>query len=290
MRKLILGILLLSGLSQTASAALFDDKEARQQIQDLQQKADTQNQATKATLDAIQKNQQALEQRVSKIETTLKSQGLVDLLGQVDRLNQELSKVKGQLEVVTHDIEVTQQRQKDLYTDVDGRVRKLESGAPAANAPAMANTAANNVATANAPAPTAAAPVAESSSEQKDFDAAQALTKAGKHKDAFDAYDKFLQTYPNSKNAPEAMYLLGYSQFSLKNYKAAIATQQKLIKQFPESSKQADAYFNIANAQIQLADVDAAKKSLRDLLAKYPDSEVAPNAKKRLSVLESIKK
>lgn len=290
MCKLTLSILLLCGLSQVASAALFGDDEARKQIQDLQQKSVAQNQATLATLDAIQKNQQTLEQRISKIETTLKSQGLLDLLSQVDRLNQELSKVKGQLEVVTHDIEVTQQRQKDLYTDVDGRVRKLESGAPVANAPATTNTAANNVATANTPAPTAATPIAESASEQKDFDAAQALTKTGKHKDAFDAYDKFLQTYPNSKNAPEAMYLLGYSQFSLKNYKAAIATQQKLIKQFPDTSKQADAYFNIANAQIQLADVDGAKKSLRDLLAKYPDSEVAPNAKKRLSVLESIKK
>lgn len=282
MHKLILSVLLLCGLSQTASAALFDDKEARQQIQDLQQKSDTQNQATQATLDAIQKSQQALEQRVSKIEATLKSQGLVDLLGQVDRLSQELSKVKGQLEVVTHDIEVTQQRQKDLYTDVDGRVRKLESGAPAAT---------NNAVTPTTPtAATVTPPVAENSAEQKDFDAAQALTKAGKHKDAFDAYEKFLQAYPNGKNSPEAMYLLGYSQFSLKNYKAAIATQQKMIKQFPDSPKQPDAYFNIANAQIQLADVDSAKKTLRDLLAKYPDSEVAPNAKRRLAVLESIKK
>lgn len=281
MCKLILSILLLCGLSQTASAALFDDKEARQQIQDVQQKADAQNQATQATLDAIQKSQQALEQRVSKIETTLKSQGLVDLLGQVDRLNQELSKVKGQLEVVTHDIEVTQQRQKDLYTDVDGRVRKLETGAPAAGNAASPTTPT---------AATATPPVSENSAEQKDFDAAQALTKAGKHKDAFDAYEKFLQAYPNGKNSPEAMYLLGYSQFSLKNYKAAIATQQKMIKQFPDSPKQPDAYFNIANAQIQLADVDSAKKSLRDLLAKYPDSEVAPNAKRRLAVLESIKK
>ena len=282
MRKLILTILLLCGFSQAVSAALFDDKEARQQILDLQQKSDSQNQVTKATLDAIQKSQQALEQRVSKIETTLKSQGLVDLLGQVDRLNQELSKVKGQLEVVSHDIEVTQQRQKDLYTDVDGRVRKLESGTPVA----ASNAAPATPATANP----VATPSPENSAEQKDFDAAQALTKAGKHKEAFDAYDKYLQTFPNGKNSPEAMYLLGYSQFSLKNYKAAIATQQKMIKQFPDSPKQPDAYFNIANAQIQLADVDGAKKTLRDLLTKYPESEVAPNAKRRLSVLESIKK
>jgi len=38
MRQLILMSVCLLGLSQFAHAALFDDKEARQQIQDLQQK------------------------------------------------------------------------------------------------------------------------------------------------------------------------------------------------------------------------------------------------------------
>ena len=53
MRKLILiGVCLLS-VSQLTHAALFDDKEARQQIQDLQQKTDAQNQSTQATLEAI---------------------------------------------------------------------------------------------------------------------------------------------------------------------------------------------------------------------------------------------
>ncbi len=280
MRRLILASLMLCGASQVVHAALFDDKEARQQIQALQQKADTESQATQASLDAIKKSQQTLDQRVTAIENAIKNQGLMDLLGQVDRLNQELSRVKGQLEVATHDIEVTQQRQKDLYTDVDGRVRKLETGAPAASP----------VGNVTGTGPTSAMSTPETPPEQKDFDAAQVLTKAGKHKEAFDAYDKFLQNYPNSKNAPEALYSLGYSQFSLKNYKAAIATQQKMVRQYPDSPKVPDANFNIANAQIQLADVDGAKKTLKELLAKYPDSEVAPSAKRRLAVLESIKK
>lgn len=274
MRNLILVSICLLVMSQVAHAALFDDKEARKQIQDLQQKTDSQNQATQASLDAIKKSQQALEQRLSSIEGIIKGQGLMDLLGQIDRLNQELSRVKGQLEVAGHDIEVTQQRQKDLYADVDGRVRKLESG----TASVAANTAATPV------------PAVDNSAEVKDFEAAQALSKSSKHKEAFEAYEKFLQAYPNSSRAVDALFALGYSQFSLKNYKAAIATQQKLVKQYPDSAKVPDASFSIANSQIQLADVDGAKKTLRELLAKYPDSEVAPNAKRRLAVLESIKK
>lgn len=286
MRKLILVSLYLLAMSPMAHAALFDDKEARQQIQDLQKKSDSQYQSTQATLEQLKKTQQALDQRVADLEAAIKGQGLVDLLAQIDRLNQELSRVKGQLEVASHDIETTQQRQKDLYADVDGRVRKLEGGgavAPAAGVgPAVEQ---------NAPAGATAAPSAsDNSAEARDFDAAQALSKAGKHREAFQAFDKFLQSYPNSTRAAEAQYALGYSQFSLKNYKAAIITQQKLVKQHPDSPRAPEASFNIANAQIQLADIDGAKATLRELLAKYPNSEVAPNAKKRLAVLDSIKK
>ena len=280
MRILVLASLCLL-LSSQVHAGLLDDTEARRQIGEVQQqvsKLQNQNQALQSSLDEAKRKQQALEERIAAMEAVLKGQGLLDLLNQNERLNQEISKLKGQLEVATHSIDSTQQRQHDLYGDLDGRLRKLEGGTPTA--------ATNEAPPAFATAP---APDANASSENKEYEAALALTKAGKHKGAFDAYDKFLQTYPNGSHAPEAQYWLGYSQFSLKNYKAAIATQQKLIKQFPDSPKVPDALFNIANCQIQLADIDAAKKTLHELLDRYPGSEVAPVAKKRLAVLESIK-
>lgn len=274
MRKLILATSLFLSLAPVAHAALFGDDEARKKIGEIQ----VQNQATQATLNELKSNQQALEKRIAEIEAIVKGQGMMDLLGKIEALNQELSRVKGQLEVATHQIETTQQRQKDLYADTDGRLRKLEGGSPAAAA-GDASAGANG-----APAQT------EASADVKDFDAAQALLKAGKYKESFDAHEKFLQTYPTSSFAPEAQYSLGYTQFSLKNYKAAIATQQKMAKQYPDHPKAPDALFNVANSQIQLADIDGAKKTLRDLLSRYPNSEVAPNAKKRLAVLDSIKK
>lgn len=284
MRRLILIVVCLLSISQWAQAALFDDKEARQQIVDLQQKTDAQNQATQASLEALKKSQQALEQRILSIENVIKSQGLMDLLSQIDRLNEELNKIKGELEVAQHHIDLSQQRQKDLYVDTDGRLRKLEAG----------NSSATNTATEikepQAQVNSANTTPAESSAESKAFEGAQALLQAGKYKDAFDAFDKFLQGYANSKQVPNAQYGLGYAQFSLKNYKAAIATQQKLISQFPDSLKVPDAKFNIANCQIQLSDIEGAKKSLRDLIAQHPASELVPNAKRRLAVLESIKK
>jgi len=273
MRQLILVLtsaLVFLALTQTAHAGLFSDDEARKKIADLQQQVESQNQAN-----------QALNQRIAAMEAVIKGQGLLDLMSQVDQLKQELNNVKGQLEVTNHNLDMAQQRQKDLYIDVDGRLRKIETAAPvaASNSPPIADTA-------GAINPNA---VIEAPTEAKDFDAAQALLKTGKYKDAFDAFDKFIQAYPGSTRLPEAQYALGFSQFSLKNYKAAITTQQKLVKTYPDSVKAPDAMFNTANAQIQLADIDGAKKTLKELLSKYPNSEIAPNAKRRLSVLDSIK-
>jgi tol-pal system protein YbgF len=273
MRKLILATSLLLSLSPAAQAAIFGDDEARKKIGEIQ----VQNQATQTTLNELKANQQVLEKKIAEIEAIVKGQGMLDMLSKIDSLTQELNLVKGQLEVATHQIETAQQRQKDLYADTDGRLRKLEGGAAT---PAPAEGQAAN----GAPA------AAEPSADAKDFDAAQALLKSGKYRESFDAHEKFLQTHPTSSFAPEAQYSLGYTQFSLKNYKAAIATQQKMVKQYPDHPKAADALFNVANSQIQLADIGGAKKTLRELVSRYPNSEVTPNAKKRLAVLDSIKK
>jgi tol-pal system protein YbgF len=289
MRKLILVSICFLSMSQFARAALFDDKEARQQIQDLQQKTDAQNQATQAAIESIKKSIAEIEGK-----TNTNNQALLDLLSQIETLNQALSQMKGELEVAQHFLEVSQERQKELYADTDGRLRKLETPTAPVQSADPAQPVKNNEVT--PPAEKSSSSTQSSNeaaidgAESKAYDAAQGLLKAGKYKEAFEAFDKFIQNYSSSKELPNAQYSLGYAQFSLKNYRAAIATQQKLIAQFPDSPKVPDAKFNVANCQIQLSDIEAAKKTLKDLIAQHPTSELIPNAKRRLTILESIKK
>lgn len=301
MKKLILASLLIvtAGFAAQGHAALFDDKEARKKILELEATTTTQHQAAQADLAALKKTQQVIEQRLAEIEAITKGQGLLDMQNQIEGLKQEVAKLKGELELASHNVNLTQQRQKDLYGDADARLRKLEQGQPGANASANPNP----VAAAEAPpanvaapvSPVAAAPVAstpepaKNSQEYQLLELAHGLAKEAKYKDAFNAYDKFLKDYPNSAYAADAMYGLGYAQFALKNYKSAMATQQKLLDAHPDSPRAADALFNMANSQFQLGMVPAAKKTLRDLLAKYPNSEVIPAAQKRLKALDAIK-
>ncbi len=264
----------LSLFALTSHAALFDDKEARKKIVEVEAKQQSDHNAAMAAIADLKKSQAAMEKRIAAIEAVVQSGGLADMSNQIDALKQEVANLKGDLEVAQHNLEATQIRQKDLYVDTDTRLRKLEGGTvPSANNSAPAN---------------AAQPVAEEK-DAKAFADANTLSQSAKHKEAFAAFDAFLKEYPNSKLAADALYGMGYSQFALKNYKSAIATQQKVIDLHPDSLKVPDAMYNMANSQIQLGQVSSAKKTLRDLVLKYPDAGVTPSAQKRLKALEAIK-
>jgi tol-pal system protein YbgF len=284
MKKLILASMLLATqlFAITGHAALFDDEEARKKILEVEATMQSQNQASQAAIADLKKSQQAIEQRVLAIEAIVKGQGLVDMQNQIETLKQEVARLKGELEVATHNVDATQQRQKDLYGDTDTRLRKLE-GVTAPTSSALTPVAAEATAVANNAAPD------KNSQEFQLIELANGLSRESKHKDAFNAYDKFLKDYPNSPLAAEAKYGLGYSQFALKNYKSAIATQQKVMDLHPDSPKVPDAMFNMANSQIQLGQVANAKKTLKDLVTKFPNSEVTPTAQKRLKALEAIR-
>jgi tol-pal system protein YbgF len=254
-----------TAFNNMAHAALFDDKEARKKILELEAKQQTNHDASMAAIADLKK-------RVAAIEAIVQGGGLADMQNQIEALKREVAHLKGDLEVAQHNLETTQQRQKDLYTDTDTRLRKIESG-PVASSP---------------PASVPAAAVVE----EKDvlaFADADSLSKSAKHKEAFAAFDAFLKEYPNSKLAADALYGMGYSQFALKNYKSSIATQQKVIDLHPASPKVPDAMYNQANSQIQLGQVTNAKKTLRSLVEKHPDAEITPSAQKRLKALEGLK-
>lgn len=121
------------------------------------------------------------------------------------------------------------------------------------------------------------------------FAEADNLLRATKYKDSFEAFDKFISTFPTSEKIVEAKYGLGYSQYALKNYRAAINTYSKIIDQHPQDPLVPEALYGIANCHIQLADIVRAKKTLRNLIQNHPNAEIISSAKTRLDALNAIK-
>src|SRR5271165_1107051 len=156
-----------------ARAALFDDDEARHRIDVL-----------KGRVDQLESS---LNQRLGALESTVKSQGLVDMLHDIEDIKADVAKLRGQYEVLTYELDQAQKRQRDLYLDLDGRLRKLEGsagagGAPAANAAPSAPDSGATGTTAGAAPPAAgrAPPVAaDIAAEQRAYDAALDQFKSG---------------------------------------------------------------------------------------------------------------
>ena len=264
-----------------ARAALFDDEEARRRVEQ-----------TNLRLAQVQKQ---IEDRLAAIEVQLKNQGLVELFTQVEQLKSDVARLRGQIEVLTNESEQTQKRQRDLYIDLDSRLRRLEGG-PGANVPltgapvpgpvAAAPPAPGPASVASAPsvAPPASPAGDAAALEQRAYDLALDQFKAGNYAAAVGSLNAFVRSYPKSPLAPSAYYWIGNSQFALRDYRAAIATQRQLISAFPGNAKVPDALLNIATSQFELADAAASRRTLEDLIAKYPQSEAAIKAKQRLAI------
>lgn len=267
-------------VSSASQAALFDDTEARKRILELENKQTSEHDAQQKAITDLTRTQQSLDRRVQSLEALINGKGLLDMQNQLEQIRQDVAQLKGDLEVVTHQLEDMRTKQSASYTDLDTRVRKLETLAQSVTSGQMPVTSTNGSGDTKSDV---------SQQESTAFAEAESLNQAGKYKEAFNAYDAFLKSYSGSKLAPDALYGMGYTQFALKSYKSSAATQQKFLDSYATHALAPNAMLNLANSQIQLGQIPAAKKTLKDLIAAYPSAEVTPSAQKRLKVLESIK-
>ncbi len=271
-------------VSTVSHAALFDDTEARKRILELENKQTAEHDAQQKAITDLSRVQQSLDRRVQSLEALINGKGLLDMQNQLEQIRQDVAQLKGDLEVVTHQLDELRNKQNASYTDLDTRVRKLETLAQSVTNGQMPSAS-------NGAGSPASTDVKADVSQQEStaFAEADALNQAGKYKEAFNAYDAFLKSYSASKLAPDALYGMGYTQFALKSYKSSVATQQKFLDSYASHPLAANAMMSLANSQIQLGQIPAAKKTLKDLIANYPSAEVTPSAQKRLKVLETIK-
>ena len=284
-RAALAGVALFA-VAQVAQAAFFEDDDARRRIE-----------ATNIRLSQIERR---IEDRLTALEQQTKGQGLADLANQLQVLQSDVAKLRGQIEVVTYELEQAQKRQRDLYVDLDSRMRKLEAAAATAEKNAAAAAAENAPSTGASeaaappaapavtppPGPVATAPPvrnpANAVAEQRAYDAALDTFKRGDYAGAIDGFNAFLKSYPRSALASSAQYWLGNAQYARRDYRGSIATQRQLLKDYPDSGKAPDALLNIASAQADMGDGAAARRTLEQLIRDYPKTDAATRAKQRL--------
>lgn len=265
------GALLLAGLLAAAPAAagMFDDEVARKQIAEQQKR-----------VEELRQQSADFTARLMKIEESANSQPLLALVSEIEKLREEIRGLRGQVEVLGHNIEGVSKRQRDMYVDLDLRLRRFEQpgagAAPAAGAvPAAGGIDASKVASAG--------PVG--ADENETYERAQALRRIGNYQGAIGSFQEFIVRFPKSTLAPRAQYWIGDSYFNQRDFKNAIASQQKLVATYPDSSSVPDALLNMASSQLESGDTGTARKTMDGLIARYPAAEAAEKARRRLANL-----
>lgn len=234
-----------------------------------------------ARVSELNKTIQSQSDRISKLETQLQNQGLWDLLKQVEVLKTDVAGLRGAQEEQAHRLEAADKRTKDLFGDLDERLKEVASRPVAASTDAIRLQPSQSLVASSVP------PVVTSDAETKTYEVAHALIKAGKYKEAIGAFQAFVRQYPSGPLAANALYWIGFSQFAgLSDFNKAAESYQRLLKDFPTSPKVPDALFSLARTQVQLDDKEAARTTLNQLLAEHPTSKAAENGKKLLATLK----
>jgi tol-pal system protein YbgF len=261
----------------------------------------------------------SVEGRLARVERLLDNRGLLDLLGEVEKLNREIRRLRGEMEVQRHGMDRQSARQERLYKDIEARLEAIERGtartptsdstqAPAAVAP----TAPGTPTVANVPVPGAgpgasqtadepargatpdigdasvpgSAPLtvaaAQPPSEDASYQSAFDLLKIGQYDKSITAFGDFLTRFPGSPHADNAQYWLAEAYYVTHRYEPAISEYQKLVGSYPESQKLTHALLKVGYSYHELGKISEAKASLEDLKLRYPGTTAARLADERL--------
>jgi tol-pal system protein YbgF len=242
--------------ASAAHAALFDDDEARKQITQLRNQADSRQKSIEERLSAI-------DAKLGQIDATGQNR-TVDLAQLIESLKQDMAKLRGQIEVLSNQSETLERRQKDLYVDLDNRLRKMEQ-----TQTALQDKMSQGERSAAA--------------EKQAYETALNQFKLGNYQLAITSFQNFMTNFSSSEMLPSAQYWIGNAYYAMRDYKSAIAAQQKVVRLWPENSKAPDALLNIASSQAEIGQSSAARETLRTLVKKYPSSSAAEQAKQRLA-------
>ncbi len=263
----------------------------------------------------------SIENRLQLVERRM--QALTDILMRLDRIQQEIQQLRGDVELQGHNLELLKKRQRDLYGDIDRRMMQLSAKQPPAVSPgavvapeaakpraplaAPPATAASQPASQMEPqevpvkelstpspmtaastvtsAPAAVAPPADPALEQSLYKQAFDLLMQRRYDEAKQAFRTFLQQYPSGRLAANAQYWVGEASYVTRDFATALGEFTKVVQNYPDSTKVPDSLLKIAFIQYEQKEWAEARKTLERVVEQYGSSTAARLALKRLERL-----
>lgn len=238
-----------------------------------------------------------IEKRLENIEHMLQNQGLLDMLQQIQKLQKDVTDMRGQLEVYNHELENLKEKQRKLYNDVDSRLQQLskqEQGTSIAESaestetetpPLQIITPSEDV--------TPAGDKADSSLTVENVPDEQVTvkeTQPGSENTATEtetgASDEsslatVTEEEPAGENNPveiQAHYQDAFRLLKQADYDQAITAFDKFLSKYPDSQYSDNAQYWMGEAYYVTRRFDAAITEYMKLISNYPQSQRVPNS------------
>jgi tol-pal system protein YbgF len=227
----------------------------------------------------------SLADRVAALEQSAANsgQGNVELLNQVTALRAEVQSLRGDLEQLQQQLEQERESNRNQALDFDGRLQRLEGGAPATGAEPAAQAAVPAERPPSVHGDRGA--LAAGGDERSDYQAAFDTLKSGQYVESARRFQDFLARYPDGTYAPNALYWLGESYYVTQNYDLAQQQFQALLQRYPTHDKASAALLKLGLAQYGAKQYDAAEATLTAVQQQYPGSDAATTAADRLQAI-----
>ena len=225
--------------------------------------------------DPVQIKLKDLDTRLARIERVVSNQSLLDLANQGDGLRNDLRGMRNDVDQLSNNLEASRKQQRDMYADLDRRMKSLESrgGAGAGGAAGSGDAGAGG----------AGADTSQAGSDDKAaYQAAFNLLKDSQYDRAITAFQKFLITYSDSSLADNAQYWLGEAYYVNKSFPEALTAFQRVVDKYPQSRKRPDALLKVGYCQYELKQWDLANRTLTQVATQFRDTPAGHLAQQRL--------
>lgn len=234
-----------------------------------------------------------MEQRLANIERLLQNNGLLDMLQQIELLQQEVAKLRGEIEVNNHVLEQMKNRQRDLYTDTDRRLQRIESRSVENQSTTMTTTRSidNNPSlktlgqseTVTAPETQADAVTLtlEQTKSQTDIKKSESQIEqnVGTETPPVATTTADISTTPAATDPVQiqAEYQQAFKLLKESQYDQAIKAFSKFVKSYPDNQYSDNAQYWIAEAMYVKRQYKNAIREYNNLVSNYPDSQKVPH-------------
>jgi tol-pal system protein YbgF len=209
---------------------------------------------------------QEVQTKIDELNQAARRSG-ADLGVQLTKLADELTRVKGELEVATHDLDTLERSLGALDTKTEGRFAALRGSGALEEYEAKQRLAAL----------------------PKGDDRASLLSLAQKEEQEGDKgvarqlYEEYARRWPTAPKAAEARFRAGELLFGQRRWREALLAYGKVAEDFPRSELAPDAMLGAAESMLHLEMKDEAQAVLEQLVQKYPKHKAAARAKARLA-------